>query len=187
MSCMICKHWIRRLAVALRIRQPAALPLLLLLLCFQSGCVTELHSESGKATTVVLIRHAERSMVTGALTSEGHERALALVEALGDARIAAIYSPNLERNVDTVKPLAKHLGVDITLVDEKPDPDAIAGLLLTNHSGRVVLWVGNTTNLADIYYRLGGEGKPPNDYGDLFVLTVPERGATTVDRKRFGR
>jgi hypothetical protein len=126
-------------------------------------------------------------MVTGALTSEGHERALALVKALGDARIAAIYSPNLERNLDTVKPLARQLRVDITLVEAKLDPDAIVGLLLTNHAGRVVLWVGNTTNLADIFYRLGGEGAPPIDYGDLFVLTVPVRGATAVDRKRFGR
>jgi len=178
---------IDRLAIVRQIRQLAVLPLLLLFVGFQSGCVHKRHSESGQPTTVVLIRHAERSMVTGALTPEGHERAEALVQVLGETRIAAIYSPNLERNVETVKPLARHLGVDITLVEEKPDADAIAGLLLRNHSGKVVLWVGNTTNLADIYFRLGGQGDPPNDYGDMFVLTVPAGGATVVERKRFGR
>jgi phosphohistidine phosphatase SixA len=125
--------------------------------------------------------------VTGALTAEGHERAQALVQALGDTRIAAIYSPKLERNLDTVKPLARHLGVDITVVDEKLSPDAIVALLLKDHAGKGVLWVGNTANLGEIYYRLGGQGEPPNDYGDLYVLSVPPRGVPVVEKKRFGR
>lgn len=179
--------WIGRLSQVRMRRRLAVLPLLFLLPGLLSGCVHTFHSESGEGTTVVLIRHTERSMLTGSLTAEGHERAQALVQALGDTRVDAIYSPKLERNIDTVKPLARHLGVDISLVDEKLGLDDIVGLLLKNHGGKTVLWVGNTANLGEIYYRLGGQGEPPDAYGDLFVLTVPPQGATVVVKKRFGR
>ena len=124
------------------------------------SCGTVLKSKPGTTTTVILIRHANRDEV-GHLTSRGRERARSLVAAVGNMGISAIYSPNLERNIDTVKPLADHLGIDITLTPKISlfQVGEISKEILTQHAGEVVLWVGNVSgNLQAIYHRLGGEG-----------------------------
>lgn len=151
------------------------------------GCGS-LHSKPGTTTTVILIRHADRDD-WGHLTTRGRARARALVDAVGEMGISAIYSPNLERNIDTVKPLAEHMGIDITLTPKVSMPmvGKISHEILTLHAGKTVLWVGNVSgNLQAIYKRLGGRGRGPLEYGQLFVLTVPDKGPTTVVKSNFG-
>lgn len=150
------------------------------------GCASRMWSPEG-TTTVVLLRHAERTTVTKELTQAGRERAAALPAAVADLDIVAIYSPDLARNIDTVRPLAEQRGLTIIRVPAKPDVVQVTRRLLHEHPGRTVLWVGNTTNLDRIYPDLGGVGDPPDNYGDLFVLQVPERGDTRVERRHFGR
>ncbi|MCP4630826.1 MAG: histidine phosphatase family protein [bacterium] len=88
--------------------------IILLLVCSVGSIRSEANSNSSKTTTIILIRHAERDNFF-ILTGDGHKRAKALVDAVGDMGIEAIYSPDLERNLDTVKPLASHLRLDVTL------------------------------------------------------------------------
>ncbi|MFC1828647.1 histidine phosphatase family protein [Thermodesulfobacteriota bacterium] len=159
------------------------------ILCLSVGCTgAEVHSKPGTTTTVILIRHAERDE-GGHLTSKGHRQARALVDAVGDMGIAAIYSIDMERNLDTVRPLAKKLGINITLT---PDISILEGKrvvneILTEHAGGVVLWVGNVTgNLQAVYRQLGGTGKGPLEYGDLYILTIPDKGAVGVVKTRYG-
>jgi hypothetical protein len=116
-------------------------------------------------------------------------RAKALVDAVGTLRITAIYSPNLERNLDTVRPLASRLGIEITRTAGISvfTADSIAREILDKHAGGVVLWVGNASgNLPAIYRRLGGTGMGPLEYGDLHILTIPDSGPVGVVRKRYG-
>lgn len=151
------------------------------------GCGAVLHSRPGTTTTIVLIRHADRNDA-GRLTPRGRERARSLVDVAGDMGITAIYSPNLERNVETVSPLAAHLDIDITLTPKVSMPmvGKISNEILTEHAGEVVLWVGNVSgNLQTIYRRLGGEGQGPLEYGQLFVLSVPDEGPTRVVKATF--
>ena len=72
------------------------------------------------------------------LTAQGHEHAKALVDAVGHMGITAIYSPNLERCLDTVGPLASHLGIDITLTPKisKTTVDEIVSEILAKHTGQ---------------------------------------------------
>ena len=85
------------------------LVIIFLLLGFSDGYTgTKVQSKPGTSTTIILIRHAERDNFF-ILTAQGHKRAKALVDAVKDMGIKAIYSPNLERDLDTVKPLANHL------------------------------------------------------------------------------
>ncbi len=152
------------------------------------GCASALHSKPGTTTTVILIRHADRDDL-GELTAQGHARARALVDAVGNMDIAAIYSPDLSRNIDTVKPLALHLGIDITYTPKVSMPmvGKIANEILTKYAGRTVLWVGNVSgNLQAIYHRLGGKDRGPLDYGQLFILTIPDQGPTRVAKSSFG-
>lgn len=165
--------------------RPGILLTILLLGLSLSACMVREYAQPGSETTVILIRHAERTTVTKVLTEAGQQRALALVEAIGDMPIHAIYSPNLTRNLDTVRPLARHKGIEIQAID-KPEVDQVAKLLVDNHPGQTVLWVGNTTNLTGIYTLLGGSGDPPDNYGDLFILTVSDSDDTRVDKRHFG-
>ncbi len=158
-------------------------------LCFFLGCMSSnIYSKSGTTTTVILIRHADRDD-RGRLTPEGHDRAKALVNTVGHKGVTAIYSPDLERNRDTVKPLADHLGIDITLTPKVSlfVVNKIVNEILNKHAGCVVLWVGNVSgNLQAIYRKLGGKGKGPLEYGDLFILTIPDKGPVNVTKSRFG-
>ena len=153
-----------------------------------SGTGYAVEAKSGTITTVILIRHAERDNFF-ILTARGHERAKALVDAVGEMGVTALYSPDLERNLDTVKPLADHLGIVITLIPRinKKTVDRIVNDILVKHAGEVVLLVGNGAgNLRSLHHRLGGTGEGPYSYGDLFIYTIPEQGTVKVIKSKYG-
>jgi hypothetical protein len=137
---------------------------------------------------VILIRHAERDNFFE-ITAQGRKRAKALIDTVGDMGITAIYSPDLERNLDTVRPLARHLGIDITLTPRitKPTIDKIVRDIFTKHVGEVVLLVSNESgNLRALHYQLGGTGEGPYQYGDLYIYTIPDQGPVIVVKSRYG-
>jgi hypothetical protein len=75
--------------------------ILLLLECSVGSIGFTADAKPGKATTVILIRHAERDNFF-TLTHKGHERSKVLIDAIGGMGITAIYSPDLARDLDTV-------------------------------------------------------------------------------------
>lgn len=166
-----------------------ALIFIILLCGFWIGCTgTEESSKPGTATTVILIRHAERDNFF-TITAAGRERAKALINAVHDMDITAICSPDLDRNLDTVKPLADHLKIDIILTPRFSELtiDKVVTDLLTKHLGETVLLVGNGSgNLRALHQRLGGIGDGPYQYGDIFIYTIPDHGSVTVTKSRFG-
>ena len=165
------------------------LTLIILLWGWLFGCAEpENDSKALEPTTVILIRHAERDNLF-VITAEGRERAKALVDAVGDMEIAAIYSPDLERNLDTVKPLADHLRIDITLAPRFSEStiEKIVTAILTRHRGEVVLLVGNGSgNLRALHQRLGGTGDGPYQYGDMFLYTIPNHSPVEVKKSNYG-
>jgi hypothetical protein len=64
---------------------------------------------------------------------------------------------------------------------------SFAARLVRDNPGKSVLWVGNTGNLKEIYADIGGEGAPPLNYGDLYIVRVPDRGPLQVTRSHYGR
>src|SRR5215213_9019578 len=67
------------------------------------------------ATTIILVRHAEKAVSTSAdmaLSEAGAARANELARVLGGARIGAIYTTQYLRTRQTVAPLAKALGIE---------------------------------------------------------------------------
>jgi hypothetical protein len=160
----------------------------LLLGCSVGYAESKVPSKPETTTTIILIRHAERDNFFN-ITAQGRERAKALVDAVSDMGITAIYSPDLERNLDTVTHLANHLGIDITLTPRisKPMVDKIVSEILTKHTGKVVLLVGNGSgNLRSLHHRLGGTGDGPYQYGDLYVYSIPDQGPVKVIKARYG-
>ena len=58
-----------------------------------AGCAIVDHSRSGATTTIILTRHADRDPLATELNDKGRLRAQALVAAVADMNITAIYSP----------------------------------------------------------------------------------------------
>ena len=144
------------------------------------------HSSAGTTATVILTRHGDRDPGSNVLNEKGRVRAQALVGEIGDMNITAIYCPDLVRNIDTARPLAKHLGLKIETFSDMSKAHEVLETIISRHSGDVILWVGNTTNLPLFYSRLGGEGKPPTKYGDLFIIKLKREGFPEVIKKRYG-
>ena len=160
----------------------------LLLSCPVGYTGSDVPSKSETTTTFLLIRHAERDNFFK-ITAQGRERAKALVDTVSDMGITAIYSPDLERNLDTVRPLARHLGINISLTPRISAQmvDKIVRRILSKHMGEVVLLVGNGSgNLRSLHHRLGGTGEGPYEYGDLFIYSIPDQGPVIVVKSRYG-
>jgi hypothetical protein len=162
--------------------------LLFLIISYTTGCMPlKVSSKPGTTTTIILIRHADRDD-QGRLTEKGRNRAKALIDALSSYKVTAIYSPNLGRNLDTVRPLAEHLNLGITLAPKSSlfSVDTIAKTILDKHADGVILWVGNVSgNLQAMYRRLGGKGKAPLNYGQIAILTIPDNGEVKEVVLRF--
>ncbi len=154
------------------------------LILVASGCGTVTHSRPDTTTTIILTRHGDRDPLAEELNDKGRLRAEALVEAVGDMNITAIYSPDLKRNLDTAQPLANHLGIKVEVLG--PNKNQVTTAILTRHPGEVVIWIGNSGNLKGIYSLLGGEGAPPIKYGDLYIVEVKDSGNPVVTKKRYG-
>ena len=156
---------------------------------YSVGCIVpQKETKPQTTTTVILIRHAERDNFF-IVTPQGHKRARALVDAVSDMGITAIYSPDLERNLDTVTPLANHLGIRLTLTPRISEStiNNLVSEILTRHRGAAVLLVGNgSRNLRLLHQRLGGTGEGPYQYGDLFIYTIPDQGPVIVKKSRYG-
>lgn len=157
-------------------------------------------SPPGTTTTLILIRHAERDPgLDPPLNTEGLARAQLLKDTLSENGVTAIFSPDLLRNRQTVEPLAAQLGLDVKLwsaanyVDTTTFADAVVDDILANYSGQTVLFVGNigsvfgTTGISEeIYKRLGGTGRPPNRYQDMYIAVIPDQGATRWIKTIYG-
>jgi hypothetical protein len=149
-----------------------------------AGCAIVTHSKLGTTTTIILTRHSDRDPLAEDLNDKGRLRAEALVEAVGEMNITAIYSPDRKRNLETAKPLAKHLGIEVQILGSSKNEVTTA--ILTRNPGEVVIWIGNSGNLKEIYSHLGGEGAPPINYGDLYIVEVKDSGDPVVTKKRYG-
>ncbi len=187
-----------RSAVTLAVCRSLACGLALVLV---SGCNTEpVNAQPGTTTTLILVRHAERdSGADPPLNAEGQVRAQALKDALSENGVTAIYCTDLLRNRQTVQPLADELDLTPRLVtplvyaDIPGASDQIVNEILRDHAGGTVLFCGNigsvfgTPGITEgIYRRLGGTGRPPGRYQDLYIVVVPDEGAARFIKTTYG-
>jgi broad specificity phosphatase PhoE len=151
-----------------------------------------------KVTTFILVRHAEKevnaaTMQEGAqskdpeLSDAGKARALRLADMLQRQEIAAIYSTNYKRTLNTVNPLAEKTGIKIQQYEPFKE-DAIVQMM-EDHRGKTIVIVGHSNNIPWIANLLLGT-KQFGDYDEsyyenLLVVTVVEKGvnASTLQIK----
>jgi phosphohistidine phosphatase SixA len=135
-------------------------------------------------SAVFLVRHAERadagaspssasSGMMGAdpdLSEAGRTRAEKLAAMLKDARITAIYVTEYKRTRQTAEPLARQLGIDVTVV---PSKDSKTLLEKVKTASGHVLVVGHSNTVPATIAALGVEDSVTigdSDYENLFIV-----------------
>lgn len=153
---------------------------------------------AASATTVAVVRHAEKSTddpKDPSLSAAGQQRAQDLSVVLKDARVTDVYVTQYKRTRETAEPLAEASGISIL---ERPINAAnsatyaqdIAHEILTRSAGKSVLVVGHSNTVPDIVKALSGSAVPAitdAEYDHIFIVTIPAVGSPRVMQVRFGR
>jgi ketosteroid isomerase-like protein/broad specificity phosphatase PhoE len=142
------------------------------------------------ATTILIVRHAERPGQADSITVAGSWRARALAHVAGSAGIQAIYRSDTKRNQLTAEPIAKELGLTPVVYAAK-DNDALVTRIFAEHEGGTVLVLGHSNTVPKIIAAAGGPTIPdlPDDEFDrLYVVVVPpcRRGPATLVQLQYG-
>lgn len=145
-----------------------------------AGCAGTGRVDIPRGTTLIILRHGDRDGEN--LNAAGLERADALVTALDGIPVDAIFSPGIQRNLDTAAPLARARGLTVQRIPaENP-----AARLMAAGAGKTIVWVGNKGNLRSIWDAISAPEPPPLEYGDLYIVTRARIGSPLVERRRFG-
>jgi broad specificity phosphatase PhoE len=146
-------------------------------------------AQSGDATVVVLVRHAEKE-TTGsdpALTAAGQARAALLASTLKDAGVTAIFATATRRTRETAAPLAALRHLDVA--DTEKDLTRVRAQILAAGAGKRVLIVGHSNTVPGLIAALGGPSGleiADNEFDAFFVLTIPPQGSPTLLTLRYG-
>jgi phosphohistidine phosphatase SixA len=181
-----------------------AAPLIILLLSIAAdkiGAYTLSTEETFKATTVFLVRHAEKAAAPAQdppLLEAGNVRSQQLARILGKAAIKAIYTSQFLRTKQTAEPLAKQTGISITTMPIRMDPSnprevsqqSIRELTerVYEAKGESVLIVGHSNTVPEVIRMLGGDIVPTIDekeFDDLFIVTVLGKGKAKVTHLKY--
>jgi len=127
-------------------------------------------------STIFIVRHAEKADATKDpdLSEAGRARAEALAKMLKDANITAIYATEFKRTQQTATPLAKVLGITVTILPAKDNAALIAKLRASTGNALVV---GHGDTIPDLIKALGISDAiniAENDYDNLFAV-VPNQ------------
>jgi broad specificity phosphatase PhoE len=156
-----------------------------------------LYFESQATTTILFVRHADidnPGTVTGdpPLNAAGRARADLLARFLRSidvvAGVDAIYATAARRTRQTAEPLAERLNLAVETADPY-DVTPFMQRVLREHKGEIVLIVTDRDAIAPLIEELhGSKNVPqiaPDEYDDLYVVTIPWGGGTKVKTLRL--
>jgi len=149
------------------------------------------------ATTVVLVRHAEKALDQGNdphLTDAGTARARALAAALENAPVDAIFTTNFLRTRETAAPLAAARKIEAQQLTDAPAEtnayaSALAKVIATKFAGKGVVVVGHSNTIPAIVEALSGKKVASigdNDYDHLYIVTLAPGLAPSVIVAQYG-
>lgn len=140
----------------------------------KSDDTTKPAASTAKATTIFIVRHAEKAGASGdvELSEVGEKRAACLAGALSGAKLDAIYTTEYKRTKNTAAPAAARSGVAPTVISGADMNGLIAAL--KKAEGQTVLVVGHSNTVPAIIERLGGPKFTIKDeeYDHLYVVTL---------------
>src|ERR1051325_8952590 len=121
-------------------------------LLIQTGAARPVQStdDGFKPKTIILVRHAERqdTSADSALSAAGLARSQKLAEMFASAGIKAIYTSQFLRTKQTAEPLAKQLGITLTVVplqSKKSNPKEVSEETLRQLVDKIMERPGETS------------------------------------------
>lgn len=147
--------------------------------------------EPAAATTIILVRHAERASNNGdlPLSEAGRERAALLAHMLGHAGISHVFTSEMIRTRETAAPIAARFSLTPVVVPVA-DRDALVTALEKLPDGAVALVVHHGGPIPGIIRQLGAPEPaaiPEDQFDRLFVVTRPGSGRASVIEMRYGQ
>ena len=121
------------------------------------------------ADTIYFVRHFEKAKTPNPpLTDMGAARAESLKEYFEGIELAAVYSTNYQRTMQTAKPTADAQGLQIT----QYDPRDLAGFVQSLDTSKPILIVGHSNTTPDVIRLMGGDVDDidESEYGTLYIL-----------------
>jgi len=166
----------------------------MLLLSFATGIEARTGAVGQEdATTVYLVRHAEKSQTPEAdpyLNADGEGRAEDLLHVLEEAGVTAVYATQYRRTQDTVRPLADFLGLEVEILSAD-ESTILVETIQRDHQGGVVVVCGHSNTVPQIIEALGAGVVEPieeaHEYDNLYVVRLLEGGAAQVTTLKYGR
>ena len=161
-----------------------------LLTCLALGLLAASPLAAADATTVILVRHAEKASTGGsdpALSEAGQARARTLAHVAGATQAAAVYVTQYKRTQETVQPLATKLQLT-PVTHPAGDSAGLVSAIQSRWAGRTVLVCGHSNSLPEIVKRLSGVAIeiPDAEYDNLYVVTLPAGGPASLTRLKYG-
>jgi phosphohistidine phosphatase SixA len=138
---------------------------------------------AARSTTVFIVRHAEKAETehnNPDLTEAGRARAYALAQMLKDAGITTIYATQFNRTQQTAAPLAKLLGLRVTIVDWK---DAAGLLNKLRHARGNSLVVAHRNTIPYLLEKMdvaGTRRMDETEYDNLFVVVLDKKKSRLI-------
>lgn len=145
-------------------------------------------------TIVILVRHGERGTAPAGdpeLTPAGRERAMALVDALRDAKVQVVLHTPLTRTRDTALPVARHFGLTPEIVPLTPGGTHVEAMAaaVKKHHGKTIVVVGHSNTIMQYIAALGGPRRADlcdHQYNGLYTLALIHGEAFLVEGQYGG-
>jgi 2,3-bisphosphoglycerate-dependent phosphoglycerate mutase len=139
------------------------------------GCTFSGHAQS--LTTFILVRHAEKATNDPKdpdLSDVGKIRARKLAELFTNTEIAAVYSTNFKRTLQTAEPLASQKKLPVQLY--QPQQREVIESMVSEYQGKTVLLVGHSNTIPWIANLLLGNQDlkdfSDSEYGTILIVTI---------------
>jgi len=156
-----------------------------------NGTVSVSDFIDAKETTLICIRHAEKikGVSNPSLTSEGKQRAKDLSELLDNIEVAAIYSSDFNRTIETAQDLSNRSKLQIQLYNPGKLDD-LKNTILNKYQNEVVVIVGHSNSTPQFVNVLLSEDKyssfDESDYDNIFIVTVDGKGNAESHLLEYG-
>lgn len=153
--------------------------------------VTAPTATASVATTLIVVRHAERVVPEGdvPLGEPGRERAALLTSMIANAGVTHIFTSEMIRARETAAPLATQLGLTPTVIAVEKGDDLVAALKQLP-IGAVALVVNHGGTIPGVLEKYGAAKPgpiPENAFDRMFVVTRDAAGKANVVQFRYGR
>lgn len=166
---------------------------LIMLLAFALVAAAAAASAYAQATTVIVVRHAEKvdDSADPLLSEAGKARAVALADALADANVAVVLTTQYQRTRLTGAVAAERAGVTPQQVPAaNPIQDHLRALadIVQANAGRTILIVGHSNTVPLIVRALGGPDVgaiADSEYDNLYLLTLDAGAAPKLVRAKY--